>query len=1234
MINSVNSQKKNICILYKMNYKKTTIQFLLDDTKNANTKVFNKYRNKITGNRVRVKFGSNLHFKALQDKKEIKYKDKYRRYEAGKYDDNLIKDLNDTLPTSVVKQNKDPAYDIKNAIVIDLKYDDLEEWNDWYEDESSNLIVGKKRVFYTPTYKETDTHQFHKDNFSAGNNDDFYKPPDYDYTKLIALEDGSYIDSETFGNQMGIYKNLREDFEGKRIILKTKYYSYKIHYDEKKKKTTVKDHYKTIVVESEIKMNGEPIEIKTQLVKHFEKVAFKSEDSSEWFKIILSTEVLGFDLADEAGCSTREKRGGFNGMFICNPKSSGNNCIISCFMKGLKRKSNKNTSINIRKYIDENGDKEIPIVKIDNICNYFYDLECLKIKVNVYEIGQDLPCFIYGDLEKYDIELNFLKIENHMSLIEKLDYNSKKCEVCGVWYKDKHKCNNKTISFYQSCIDKSKGRLDGSAPKVMISKSYKKKDKFTGDKAIIYDIETFSNPHIPYAIGWFNTNSKKYYVSYGKDCYREFIDYLLTIDGYNIVAFNGANFDNHFSLKFLLNEYNKKVSVKDIIINNGSIMKYAIEWSKTGEEYEKEKIEVDKHNTELKDKFFLENPKYKFGVCGNCGKECPNYCYCMSCYKDPDIEKNYEDKKLSEELKRTLKRVNKKSHYFSDLALFIPNTSLKDALDGYGCKVQKGEFDHDKIKSWLDVETHKEESLIYLEKDVKGLAELYKKFGDGIQESFKEVGNFNIDKFLTISQVAYEIWSTTVVEEIYIPNIIENEFIDKSVYGGRTHPVKRFYESTQYQEVKNKVEEINNQFKGKNKTCEINNKKKELTAVYKSIKDYIWVADVKSLYPTSMDWYKYPTGKSRWIENGKECEDHKGLGIYEIDYITNKKLPISILPRRNEKGGGCIWDLKDGSGTYTSVDIQNAIDMGYEINYKRGLVWNTSAKVFSEYVNMVYKLKLDAEKEENEIQRSVAKLLLNALYGKTIQKAIFSNTTVINNNYEASKFFKDYNWTDFIDLGGKCLMTGERVDKVNGITKPIQLGAFVLGYSRKIMLDYTDKIVPTLKSDLKMSMLDMWYYTDTDCLHIKSSQLENIKDDMGDTLGCMDNDIKNGGIVIKSYYLAPKLYACEYIDKSGNIKFKLRGKGVPNSLLGFQQYKDLYENEQGTTVSFESAFKKCKFSSQLIKNGENSKNVSAKKLEFLDIFKESMTRTIGKSLWKGRKYMDKINTIPHYAEFN
>ena len=349
-----------------------------------------------------------------------------------------------------------------------------------------------------------------------------------------------------------------------------------------------------------------------------------------------------------------------------------------------------------------------------------------------------------------------------------------------------------------------------------------------------------------------------------------------------------------------------------------------------------------------------------------------------------------------------------------------------------------------------------------------------------------------------------------------------------------------------------------------------------------------------------MDWYKYPTGKSRWIENGKECEDHKGLGIYEIDYITNKKLPISILPRRNEKGGGCIWDLKDGSGTYTSVDIQNAIDMGYEINYKRGLVWNTSAKVFSEYVNMVYKLKLDAEKEENEIQRSVAKLLLNALYGKTIQKAIFSNTTVINNNYEAS----------------------------------IQLGAFVLGYSRKIMLDYTDKIVPTLKSDLKMSMLDMWYYTDTDCLHIKSSQLENIKDDMGDTLGCMDNDIKNGGIVIKSYYLAPKLYACEYIDKSGNIKFKLRGKGVPNSLLGFNQYVDLYEKEQGTTVSFESAFKKCKFSSQLIKNGENSKNVSAKKLEFLDIFKESMTRTIGKSLWKGRKYMDKINTIPHYAEFN
>ena len=54
--------------------------------------------------------------------------------------------------------------------------------------------------------------------------------------------------------------------------------------------------------------------------------------------------------------------------------------------------------------------------------------------------------------------------------------------------------------------------------------------------------------------------------------------------------------------------------------------------------------------------------------------------------------------------------------------------SLKSNLKSFGCKIQKGDFDHSKHKRWeeMDVET-KNDCLKYLEGDVLGLKELYDK---------------------------------------------------------------------------------------------------------------------------------------------------------------------------------------------------------------------------------------------------------------------------------------------------------------------------------------------------------------------------------------------------------------------------------------------------------------------------------------------------------------------------
>ena len=82
--------------------------------------------------------------------------------------------------------------------------------------------------------------------------------------------------------------------------------------------------------------------------------------------------------------------------------------------------------------------------------------------------------------------------------------------------------------------------------------------------------------------------------------------------------------------------------------------------------------------------------------------------------------------------------------------------------------------------------------------------------------------------------------------------------------------------------------------------------------------------------------------------------------------------------------------------------LENAIDAGYEVEFhNKCLVYDDkSTKVFGVYVEKFYKLKEVAEREDNKVKRSVAKLMLNSLYGKTLQKAIFNTTTIINDVFE------------------------------------------------------------------------------------------------------------------------------------------------------------------------------------------------------------------------------------------
>jgi hypothetical protein len=534
-----------------------------------------------------------------------------------------------------------------------------------------------------------------------------------------------------------------------------------------------------------------------------------------------------------------------------------------------------------------------------------------------------------------------------------------------------------------------------------------------------------------------------------------------------------------------------------------------------------------------------------------------------------------------------------------DLFLFV-TSSLDSACKAYNIENAKSKFDHNRIKSWDNVEECKNEVLPYLKLDVMGMRELFIKFNDMIYEKFE----VNITNYVTISHLGYALWTSNLEHTIEVSKDLEKyDFVNASTYGARCYPQQKRFTSeyaTDVESGKMKYEE----FKSKN--------------------DYIFNADATSLYPASMSskitvfpkercHAQYPTGKSRW-SNEPEKEFNKGtIGIYEINFKCNRTLMIPILPRKDDDGG-LSWSLEGGHGKYTNVDIQNAIRHGYEIEFiNKCLVWDKSGHVFDKYVSNFYKLKAEAEAEKNPILRGIAKLFLNSLYGKTLQKAIVSQTQIVNSIDEFLNFSNEYNLTDYRVLNStRIICSGQTKDKSACIKKPCQLGSFVLAYSRSIMLHYMEAVDPTLETVV-------FTYTDTDSLHLTSFahkkllDLGYIKEKKNAQLGYLTSDIDNEGVIFREINLAPKSYFYEYITNKNEIHNKdlatMKLKGIPKKDMGTGEKlikPEYYDAETPKTVSFTSLRKK----GMRLTSVDDKKGISNFSIISLD-----NTRTMFKTVW-------------------
>lgn len=220
------------------------------------------------------------------------------------------------------------------------------------------------------------------------------------------------------------------------------------------------------------------------------------------------------------------------------------------------------------------------------------------------------------------------------------------------------------------------------------------------------------------------------------------------------------------------------------------------------------------------------------------------------------------------------------------------------------------------------------------------------------------------------------------------------------------------------------------------------------------------VLDFNSLYPSVMAQYPLPYGNPIFFEGKYEPDDLYNLYVqmftcqFELkeNHIPTVQLKnnLSFIPTQYLSSS----DGEEVTMCMTSVDFelfQSHYNI-YNIEYHSGWKFKSTVGLFTEYIDKWSQVKIDADKSGNKPMRTIAKFMLNNLYGK------FS----LNPNIQSK--------IPYIDNGVVKYRLGEKETR-----EPIYIpvGTFITAWAR----------YKTITS--AQIVYHMFAYADTDSLHLE-----------------------------------------------------------------------------------------------------------------------------------------------------
>jgi hypothetical protein len=487
-----------------------------------------------------------------------------------------------------------------------------------------------------------------------------------------------------------------------------------------------------------------------------------------------------------------------------------------------------------------------------------------------------------------------------------------------------------------------------------------------------------------------------------------------------------------------------------------------------------------------------------------------------------------------------------------DSLQLIPG-SLDDILKSFNCSIQKGFFPYkfvnkdnlyyvgtkpsnDFYSDITDIEYNKistdnwdlkKETLDYLKSDIEGLLEVIIKFSENVYNKY----NLNITKFKTLPSLAMYTYCSS-----YLPENLKSEL--KIIKG---EPEK----------------ELRTAYFGGNVDVFIN----KITTGYHY--------DINSQYPKAM-LQDMPIGDPV-LSLETNLDQIFGFVYGEITAPNENILQVPFIQHRDSH----IKNVTCPRGKLTrlifSEEIKYAIKYGYSIKIEYCYQFKRGINLFSNYVKDHYEIKSSTA---DPIQRSIAKLMLNSLYGRFGLKEI-DDTLKIVSKTEAEYLDKNTNVSVISELAeDKYIVkySGQISDKIRKLYKEDPLVITNKIFSKKELREFgliknltspsaihiaaaISSYARILINEYKNIPGNPCIMSDTDSAILPKPLPKQL---VGKGLGQMKLENK----IIEGIFIRKKLY---YLKNSEN-KEVIKSSGIDSSHLNYNLFLNLL-NGQSIEVS-------------------------------------------------------------------